>query len=73
MGNELFETVVAETELPDSPIRNELTELLVARGCDPQSLTLDQLRDVLADYLQTILVQAKDTYSTADAGGDLIA
>lgn len=59
MGKELVETVIAGTGLPDQMIRDEFTALLTKHGKTAETLTLDDLREVLADYLQDVLVTAK--------------
>lgn len=59
MGKELFETVVTHTGLPENAIRDEFSVLLAKHGKSVESLTLDDLREILADYLQDILVEAK--------------
>lgn len=60
MGNGLFELVVSETGLPTAPVRDELSELLEKHGFDAATMTLDQLRVVMADYLQEVLLAAKE-------------
>jgi hypothetical protein len=62
-GNHLFNTVVGATGLPEEPIRHELEKLILAAGKEPDTLSLEDLREVLADYLQTVLVQTKDDLS----------
>jgi len=58
-GNQLFNTVIGATDLPSDPVRKELENLLLAAGKTPESLTLEDLREVLADYLQTVLLETK--------------
>ena len=58
-GNQLFNTVIGATDLPNEPIRKELESLLLAAGKTPETLTLEDLREVLADYLQTVLLETK--------------
>lgn len=66
MGNGLFELVVSETGLPTAPVRDELAELLEKQGFDAATMTLDQLRLVLADYLQDVFMEAKDQLANED-------
>ena len=63
MGKELFGTVTAATGLPDELISEELTRLLATAGVRPEDLTIDDLRQILADYVQDILVAAKEYHS----------
>lgn len=66
MGNGLFELVVGETGLPTAPVRDELSELLEKNGFDAATMTLDQLRIVLAEYLQDVFLEAKENLSNED-------
>jgi hypothetical protein len=62
MGKELFHTVVSATGLPEDPVANELGVLLKQNGKNPETMTLDDLREVMAEYLQTVLLEAKEQY-----------
>ena len=62
MGNKLFHTVVEATGLPTDPVNCELAKLLQKQGVSPDTMTLDDLREVLADYLQDTLLEAKENY-----------
>jgi predicted transcriptional regulator len=55
--------VIAATGLPKDTISKELNSLLDAAGIDRRELTLDDLRAVLAEYVQDVLVAAKELYS----------
>ncbi len=57
MGKNLAKTVVQATGLPQNPVEKELQSLLVKHGTSPEDLTLDQLRDVMAEYLQTVFLE----------------
>lgn len=59
MGKDLVENLLSATGLPEKAIRDEFTELLTKHGKNAETLTLDDLREVLADYLQDVLVGAK--------------
>ena len=54
-GNELFKQLIELTGLPAEEIGKELKRLLKEKGIDPDFVTLDQLREVLAGYLQNTL------------------
>jgi hypothetical protein len=51
-GQELIQTVVNLTGLPELMIRCELDQILEHGGQSPKDLTLDQLRQALAAYLE---------------------
>lgn len=57
MGNKLAKAVVAATGLPQDPVEREFNSLLEKHGKNPESLTLDELREVMADYLQTVFLE----------------
>ena len=57
MGNKLFSEVTGLTGLPDELIGTELAALLEDKGLKPEQLTLDQLREVLADYLSELALE----------------
>ncbi len=54
-GLELFEKVVALTGIPSESIQRELKAILDRKNIDVNSLTLDQLRGVVASYLREIM------------------
>lgn len=62
MGNELLNEVTEATGLPEDLIGDELSRLIRQAELDPQSITLDQLRIILASYLQDVFVEAKDHF-----------
>jgi len=51
MGNKLFAEVTELTGLPEELIGEELKSLLERKGVAPDSLTMQSLREALADYL----------------------
>lgn len=54
-GNVLFKQLIELTGLPAEEIGKELKKLLKEKGLDPDFVTLEQLREVLACYLQKTL------------------
>ncbi len=62
MGKQLLNDLATATGLPENLITDELGELISRAGLDSQTLTLDDLRGVLAEYLQDILLDARETY-----------
>ncbi|MBX2988083.1 MAG: hypothetical protein KF802_09320 [Bdellovibrionaceae bacterium] len=63
MGKEISEQVLQNTGLPENLIRNEFESLLKRHGLSEETLTLDALRDVLADYLQDIFTDPRNRHS----------
>ena len=62
-GKELLEELTKNTGLPEEPVLKELNDILARAGLTPESLDIDSLRDVLAEYLQEILIESQNTYS----------
>jgi hypothetical protein len=59
MGEALIKKICEETHLPMELILGELTNLIEKSGVDPKNVTMDQLRIILASYLQDTLLAAK--------------
>ena len=59
-GQELMQTVVSLTGLPESWIQQELGHLIEVSGENVRDLTLDKLRKVLVAYLETFQVDPLD-------------
>lgn len=55
-GEGLFEHVVKLTGLPANAVKKELKALLDKKNIDVNSLTLEQLRAVVASYLREIMM-----------------
>jgi len=53
-GDELFETVVELTGLPQDAVTHELSQILDNQGCSSENLTLEDLRSALVDYLESL-------------------
>lgn len=60
MNNQLLQNVIAETQLPKDIISNELIKLINKSNYNVEDLTMNQLREVLADYLQDVFVELMD-------------
>jgi hypothetical protein len=54
MGNKLFAEVTELTGLPEELIGPELKKLLERKGVAPEQLTMESLREALADYLTQV-------------------
>jgi len=61
-GTKLIENLSILTGLPYEAVSRELIRLVQAQGKNPDSLTLDDTRVLLAEYLQDVLVSAKQEY-----------
>ncbi|WII72987.1 hypothetical protein QJS83_03765 [Bdellovibrio sp. 22V] len=63
MGETLTKTVIAATGLPQDPVEREFNTLLAKHGKSPETLTLEELREVMADYLQTVFLEMQNEQS----------
>jgi hypothetical protein len=63
MGNQLVSNIATLTGLPESIITNEIKTLIVKAGLNPETIELGQLRLILANYLQDVLLEAKEAYT----------
>jgi hypothetical protein len=61
-GKALLSLIASNTGLPENTVTHELGTLVDAAGIDSNVVTLDDLRRVLADYAQEILLSAKQAY-----------
>lgn len=53
----LLKTVVAATGLPETPVHNELNSFITESGFNPEELTLEELREVMAEYLNLVFLE----------------
>lgn len=67
MESGLFKTVVAATGLPESPVQKELQSLISKSGFDSEELTLDELREVMAEYLNQVFLEMAQAESDTSA------
>jgi hypothetical protein len=70
MAEELFAQVTDATGLPKDVISDELVRLLAKVGVSKDEMTLDDLRRVLADYVQDVLLNAKVEFTDKKAVGE---
>lgn len=68
MGEDLIGQIAIATGLPTELIRGELARLLESAGLRSDSATLEDVRAVLAEYVQDVLVSAKEEFSKPAAG-----
>ena len=62
MDDNLFEKIVKSTGLPEELVTQDFLKKVSDKGFEKSTLTLDQIRDVLADYLQDVILQAREEY-----------
>lgn len=62
-GARLLSEVTEATGLPNDLVGDELSRLLASAGLSQETLTLDDLREVLAAYLQDVIVDAKNSFA----------
>lgn len=62
MTNPLLTEVIANCGLPEEMISKELKGLIKQNGYDENTLTMEQLRDVVAIYMQNVLLDLREVY-----------
>ncbi len=62
MGEALIKTVIDCTGIPSDSMAKELDRLIAKAGLQKETLTLDEMRAILAEYLQDTLLDLKNTY-----------
>ncbi len=62
-GTELLTELSDATGLPDDIIGEELSRLVATAGKTTDSVTLDDLREMLSIYLQDVLLEAKNSFN----------
>jgi hypothetical protein len=58
----VLEQIAEATGLPSTLVMGELKTLIQKAGLDINSMTMDDLRVILADYLQDVIIEAKDEF-----------
>jgi hypothetical protein len=66
MGEKLLGEITEATGLPKELVSAELVRLIEAAGLTPAETTLDDLRKILANYVQDVLLEAKQDFSECD-------
>ncbi|RYZ77356.1 MAG: hypothetical protein EOP05_02100 [Proteobacteria bacterium] len=62
MGERLLTDIADATGLPSNLVTDELGRLLQNAGIEKSEMTLDDLRHVLAEYMQEVLLAARDEH-----------
>ncbi len=68
-GLGLLRVLIESTGLPPESIEMELQKLIMKNGFTAETLTLEQVREMLVDYLQSTLIEAKADAKTSAAAG----
>lgn len=63
-GRQLIHMIASNTGLPISSINKELSILIKKAGLNIENINIDQLRPILAKYLQETLLNAKQDFSS---------
>lgn len=58
-NSELLKNLISATGISEELISSELTQLTNRAGIKPEDLTIEDLRQILADYVQEVLLSAK--------------
>lgn len=58
-GLALLRVLIQSTGLPMDAVEREIKRLLDIRNLKAEDLTLDDVREILASYLQDVLTEAK--------------
>ena len=59
MKSNMLDILIQYTDLPEDLIRSELKNLLKKSGISYEQVTLDQIRDILAQEMQDVILEAK--------------
>ena len=65
-GLALLKLLIESTGLPPEAVERELNKALAKGNFQREQLTLDDVRELLAAYLQDVLVEAKESASMTD-------
>ena len=59
-GLDLLKSLVQSTGLPEEAVEKEMQRLMTKHGIVTEELSLATLRIILAEYLQDVLLEAKE-------------
>jgi hypothetical protein len=65
-GLALLRVLIQSTGLPMDAVEREVKRLLEARNLRPENLKLEDVREILAFYLQDVLTEVKTSLATQD-------
>ncbi len=61
---EMLQNLISATGISEDLISSELKQLTARAGIDPKDLTIEDLRQILADYVQEVLLSAKAEFDS---------
>ncbi|MFS4458959.1 hypothetical protein [Bdellovibrio sp. HCB2-146] len=61
----LAETVIEATGLPTTAVEKEFNKLLNNHGTTAEDMTMDDLREMMAEYLQTVFLELAEQENSA--------
>ena len=64
-GDALISILVEATGLPKVWVETELRTLMGRRGFSAENMTLESMREILAEFMQEVLLAAKDELKQA--------
>ena len=59
---DLFKTLIQATGLPEDLMKKELFSLIEVENKKPSELSMEELRVILAKYLQSVLLEVKELH-----------
>lgn len=60
MAKDLAQTLLSATGLPLDPVEREFNKILERYAKKQEELTLDELREVMVEYLQIVFLELAD-------------
>lgn len=57
MAETIMQQIVQASGLPETILEEELRSRFEAKNLNPQDATLDEIRDIVTDYLQDVLCE----------------
>lgn len=64
-GLDLIHSLIHATGLPEETLTQELENLIRSSGKEVENITIDDIRMLLADYLQDVLLEAQEEFDPA--------
>ena len=61
MTGNLTQTVLSATGINGDSLQNEFNNLITQNGFHQESLTIDQLREVMAEYLNQVFLELAES------------
>lgn len=61
--NPVLNEIIENCGLPKEMITKELSQIILKNGYSEENITLEQMREVMADYIQTVFLELKEELS----------